>query len=119
MRIGWFSCMSMILILTIATSPTICAAAAAAGAPEHGSPIARQNIKNDRQAILQRLEKLGANPDQAARSVAMLNQDDLATLAANPRMIQRAGDTDSITREAFWGCVALGAVAAIIGLLAD
>jgi hypothetical protein len=73
----------------------------------------------NRAAVIHRLEEVGATPKQAEAEVAMLNTHDLATLAAHPEMIHRAGATDT-GRELFWGIVivlvVVGITAAIVAI---
>jgi hypothetical protein len=73
----------------------------------------------NRAAVIHRLEEVGATPKQAEAEVAMLNAYDLATLAAHPEMIHRAGATDT-GRELFWGIVivliVVGITAAIVAV---
>ncbi|HWB53966.1 MAG TPA: hypothetical protein VG722_07230 [Tepidisphaeraceae bacterium] len=95
-----------ILILSIAFTPI--AASAAATTP----------AQSNRQLVINRLEQLGATPQQANAEVSMLNQDDLATLAAHPNMIRRAGASDT-GRELFWGLIIVGIVVGITALLAN
>jgi hypothetical protein len=85
--------------------------------PATASAAALSIANANRQTVIHRLEQLGATPKQAETEVAMLNDHDLATLAAHPQMIHRAGATDT-GREVFWGVVILlvivGATAAIV-----
>jgi hypothetical protein len=72
--------------------------------------------ENNRAAVIQRLEQLGATPQQANAQVAMLNAHDLATLAGHPQMIHRAGATDT-GREIFWGVVIILVIVGVTAVL--
>lgn len=95
-----------LLILSIAFTPITASAALVSPA------------EANRAIVVQRLEKLGATPKQAQAQVAMLNQHDLATLAAHPQMIHRAGGSDS-GRALFWGIVIVLVVVGITAALSN
>ena len=92
-----------ILLFAIATTPALSLASS--------NDAAARN----QQIVTHRLEQLGMPHDQAAARVSRLNQDDLATLAANPNMIHAAGSTDT-GRELFWGLVVCGIIVGITAL---
>jgi hypothetical protein len=87
----FFSVICGVLVLCIALTPVVSSASV-------------NPAETNRAVVINRLEQLGATPKQASAAVAMLNTHDLATLAAHPQMIHRAGATDT-GRELFWGIV--------------
>lgn len=89
-----------------------------AGAPALAAATQQSQQDANRTAVIHRLEQLGATPAQANSEVSMLNQKDLATLAAHPQMIHKAGSKDT-GRELFWGCVIILVVVGVTAICAN
>ena len=71
-------------------------------------------IQQQRAIVASLLLETGCDQAEAQRQARQLTAEDLAVLAANPRMIQKAGEMDELTKNLIWALVIAGVVVAIV-----
>jgi hypothetical protein len=116
-------------MVSVPTPGRVIAAEAPAAAVTHAAPLfmpvamvpvaARESgavalAVQQREAVASLLRKAGSTPAEAQRQAGQLTADDLAVLAANPKMVQPAGEMDELTKNLIWALVIAGVVVAIV-----
>lgn len=71
-------------------------------------------LEQSRSAIAAQLVKIGYAAEQAQRMSGELTPDDLAVLLANPKMMQKAGEMDAVTKNIIIALIVAGVVVGIV-----
>jgi hypothetical protein len=71
-------------------------------------------LDEQRGTIAGQLVELGYAADVAQQMASELTPNDLAVLLDNPRMMQKAGEMDELTKNVIWALVIAGIVVAIV-----
>jgi hypothetical protein len=114
--------LALLLVVAIIAQPAMAehraGAALNAERPVVSAATVAFDLDAQRDALRRSLIDLGEAPEDAGAAVQWLTADDLAVLASNPRMLQRAGSM-SITTETIiiWAVIIAGIV--ILFIVAD
>jgi len=114
----------VLLIVPNAAWAAAVPAAVAATPPVETAPRPAERIDEPlavvaaRLGIMQRLIEVGRSPEEARRIAAALTPEDLAVLAANPAMMQEAGEANAQMTSLILAGLVIGGLVALL-LTAD